>query len=522
MLRLAEGTPDAEPLGAASTVAAIGHVPAEARFPEGTKRIVRDLFLRLEARGVRHVHWKSNIRLERTLAGGEDVDILVDRRDAGLLQSVLAEGGFKLARSRSGVDHPGVFHAIGLDEDAAELVDVHAYFQVVSGDSLVKNYRLPIDDVLLERTRVLHGVRVPAVEAELLLFVLRIALKHVSPVEILKVSRGYGKVAAELAWLRAAADPAETETLIARLDLPGVDAALVRRLADAVAHRRALPRRVLLGCLVAWRLRRLRRLGWPRAAASRLWRVACFAADRLRRRRDLALEAGGTIIALVGPKASGKSTIGRELAARLGRHLAVERVHAGKPPATVLSFLPRLFVPLARRLLPGERLGEYEKPERRARKTYSLFYVARMTLLAYDRRRLLFRALRSTTSGAIVLSDRYPSVRAGAIDSSCFDDEALVKAGPGLKRRLMRLERALYDGLPRARLVLQLAAPLDVAILRDAERVKPGGPNAEAVRRRWELESRAEFGATPVVRLDTGRPLDETVRAAVRAAWEAL
>jgi thymidylate kinase len=391
----------------------------------------------------------------------------------------------------------------------------------VSGDSLVKNYRLPIEDLLLARTRHLHGVKVPAPEVELLLFLLRIALKHVSPIEILKVSLHYRQVSSELSWLREAADLQEAEALLGTW-FPNIEPALFRQLSDAIAEDGALLRRVVLGWRLARQLRNLRRLSFPAAVASRLWRTFSFAIGRLKRRRDLVLLTSGAIVALVGPKGTGKSTIGRELAARLGRHLLVLPIHAGKPPATVLSFLPRLFVPLARFLFPHERLAEYEKPERRHRKTYSIFYVMRMALLAHDRRKLLFRALRAATTGAIVISDRYPSDAVGAIDSPCFDRETLEKSNFRPKRWFMAKEHALYQTLPKPWLVLRLMAPIETALQRDAGRVKRGGPNAEAVRRRWDLETRAEFATAPTVPINTSGPLDETIRAAMRAVWDAL
>ena len=177
------------------------------------KAAIRSLFNSLERKGVRYCHWKSNIRLEQTLAAAEDIDLLIDTRDATLFRAALLENGFKTAQSRSGIGHPGVFHAIGLDEASDELVHLHAYFQIVSGDSLVKSYRLPVESTLLEQTRYLHGVRVPTLEAELVLFALRIALKHVSPIEILMVNRDYRWVSRELAWLREAANAERAEAL---------------------------------------------------------------------------------------------------------------------------------------------------------------------------------------------------------------------------------------------------------------------------------------------------------------------
>jgi thymidylate kinase len=486
-----------------------------------SKAAIRNLFSSLEQKGVRYCHWKSNIRLEETLAAAEDIDLLVDQRDAELFHTALLENGFKLTQSRSGIGHPGVFHALGLDEASAELVHLHAYFQIVSGDSLAKSYRLPIERSLLQQTRYLHGVRVPIPEAELVLFALRIALKHLGPIEILMTSRHYRSVLSELGWLREAANAQRAEALCTAW-FPSIDPPLLRQLLDAIGAERALARRIVLGWRVARRLRELRRLSPMLGALSRLWRVLSLLAKRFRRRGDLVLQTGGMIVALVGPKATGKSTIGRALAASLGQHLDVIRIHVGKPRATPLTLLPRFFLPTARVLLLKERAGEYEKPERRREQRYSLVYIFRMTLLAYDRRKLVGRALRAATAGSVVITDRYPSESVGAIDSSCFDDVAVARCSSPLKRWLMNQERALYKGLPKPNLVLRLTAPVETTIERDARRQKHGGPDPAAVRRRWELENRPEFSGTSEIRVDTNRPLDETIRTVVRAVWAAM
>jgi hypothetical protein len=495
--------------------------PAESDHAAPTvmsKAAILSLFRSLEQKGVRYCHWKSNIRLEATLAAAEDVDLLVDPHDASPFYAALLENGFGLTQSRSGIGHPGVIHALALDERSAELVHVHAYFQIVSGDSLVKSYRLPIERSLLKHTRYLHGVRVPTAEAELVLFALRIALKHVEPVEILMAQRDYRSISAELSWLRAAADPERSAELCTAW-FPRIEAVLFRQLLDAIEIKRAVARRIVLGYRVAWRLRGLRRLNPILATVSRLRRVLSLLAQRVQGRSDLVLQTGGTIVALVGPKASGKSTLGQVLVTRLGEHLDVRRIHAGKPPATALTLLPRLVVPAARFLLPGERAGEYERPERRRERRYSLLYVLRMTLLAYDRRKLLTRAMRAATAGSIVISDRYPSRSVGSIDSCCFDEQALAKCNSRLKRWLMNRERALYKDLPSPDLILRLVAPIETTLERDARRLKQGGPDAKALRRRWELEGRCEFSGTPVIQIDTDQPLHATVRAAIGAVW---
>jgi thymidylate kinase len=468
--------------------------------------------------GVSYCHWKSNVRPEASLAGEEDLDLLVSRDDAAAFQAALAENDFRLALSRNGIGHPGVFHAFALDIGRRQLVHVHAYFQVVTGDSLVKSYHFPIQHALLAAERRLFNVRVPPPEVELVLFLLRVALKHTSLVEVLLVNRGYNAISQELAWLRAAANENQAAELWDAW-VPGAGRDLLRDLMAAVENKDALARRVFLGMRVAWHVRRYRRISIFPAAVSRLRRVMVLLLRRIRKRRELTLQTGGMIIACVGPKASGKSTLSKAVAGQLGRHFDVRQAHVGKPPPTVLSFLPALLVPLARRLIPKERSGEYELAERRQEGHYSFIHVLRMALLAYDRRAMLRRCWRAACTGSIVLTDRYPSGTAGAIDSSRFDDAAVARCTSQTKRWMMKCERALYTGLPQPDLIIRLVAPIETTLRRDAERIKEDGPDPAALKRRWRMETEAKYPGAKVFEVSTEQPLDASLAKVLEAIW---
>lgn len=484
------------------------------------KAIVRTLFDGLEAQGVRYCHWKSNVRLRDTLAGRTDIDILVDPRDGEAFLQVLLNTGFRLTQAGIGNGHPGVFHALGLDDATAELCDLHAYFRIVSGDSIVKSYRLPVEKALLEQCRHLHGVRVPVPAAELAIFVLRIILKHASAVEARKCGRYCDQVVSELAWLLEQCRREDAAALCIGW-FPAIDRPLFDEMIDAVGDPGAVARRKMLGRRLARRLRPLRRLSGSAIQLSRLVRLYAVLQKRLSGRRSLSPLTGGTIVALVGPKGTGKSTLATEIAARLGRYLAVRPIHAGKPPMSPLSWAPLRLKPFLRSLMPGERLRARRKPERRE-SGVSLVHVVRRLLIAHDRRRLLHSAARAAASGCIIISDRYPSAIPGAADSSEFDAVAIKTTASPLVRRLMDRELSIYRALPAPDVVLRLSAPLETAVARDAGRNKPKGPDPDAVRGRWVSENLAEFPGAKLVQIDTGGPLDETVRSAVRAVWRAL
>jgi hypothetical protein len=353
---------------------------------------------------------------------------------------------------------------------------------------------------------------------ELVLFTLRNALKHAHLVEFLMARRDAKKTDEEIAWLRSSAN-FERAAELSRALFPELGQNVCQQLLNTFGAADApMTARIGLARKTARLLRGRRRYGPFTAGMWRGYRVAAMLMNRVSGRRDLVPESGGSIVALVGPKATGKSTLSAELTRRLGTYLDVVHIHAGKPPATALTFLPRLLIPVARRLFPGERPGEYEKQDRRSKRKYSLLYCLRMMMLAHDRYILLARALRLSAAGALVISDRYPSMATGAIDSSCFDDDALTSAGSRLKRWMMTRERALYARMPKPSFVLRLSAPMETAISRDASRNKVGGPDGAAVRRRWDMETGGVFGSR-VLAVRTDRQLQETIDHIVRAAW---
>ena len=482
-----------------------------------TSSIERMLFAALEHEGVRYCHWKSNIRLDQTLCGLQDIDLLVHPSDSGAFQRIINECGFKLTVSRMGAGHPGVFHALAWDNDHGRLLDLHAYHQLISGDSFVKSFRFPVEEDMLARSTSLMGVRIPDPSSELVLFLIRILLKHISIVETLKVNAHYDECTEELAWLLQRSEIAEaaavSDNWFPSLRIPLPD------MIECVA-KGSIPARMAMGMRVAWALRHQRRLGHVAGLCSRIMRTGKHYAVRLRSRRNLTLLTGGAWIALVGPKGTGKSTLASLLAKRLGKNLDVKTIHVGKPPATWLSMLPRLLLPAARKALPNERLSQYEKPERRAERRYSTYFIIGKLIVAYDRQRLLDRSMRAMASGTIVISDRCPGTNAKGLDGSAFDDLAVTRASSRVQRWLMERERAIYRQLPQPRLVLKLNAPIEKAIERDLARRKPGGPDPSAIQRRWTLESEAEFAKSTVCQIDTDGDIEETLRAVVTRVWQ--
>jgi thymidylate kinase len=496
--------------------------PAAVEAPELFRRLIETL----EHRGVLCCHWKSNTFLREALRGRGDLDLLVDRADAATFESVLAWLGFKRAVDELGGSLPAVSHFFGLDRPTGALIHLHAYYQVVTGESLLKNYRLPIERLLLEDRRYVDGVPIPSADAELIVFVIRAMAKHSSLVEYLLLQRrhgaGYEALRAELQALLAECDLERSCDLLRRW-LPPVDPSLFAECIEALRCDAPLARRAWLARRLHSRLRCYERL---RPVPALFLRTSVVGALALRRMRGAGSSKrpanGGAVIAFVGPEATGKSTLAREVSTWLGAAFDVRSVHLGKPPSTWLTLLPNLAVPLLRKRLPRHRTTRMEtgQPDGGAGRV-SLLFGLRAVFDAWDRRALAISAHRDALRGRVVLCDRYPSTLVGAMDSP----RLRVLPRDGWRGRLLRwmseLERRLYRQIPPPDTVIRLTVPVQVAIERNRERQKKGKETDHYV------AGRHARGVVPVypartIEFDSDRSQTQTVAAARQLVWDAL
>lgn len=487
---------------------------------------VHKLIEELNANGIRYCHWKSNLSLEEALEGQTDIDLLVHRQDASTFGAILGRLSFRPAITTDGEAFPSVEHYYALDDESGVLVHVHAYFRVITGESLTKNYRLPIEEMLLQNTREVDSVRVPTKSAELVVFTIRMMLKHTSAMELVLLARYWKKVKHEIAWLLESDSINETIDLV-NCWLPSLDADLFSDCVAALTSPASLLRRMRLGHRLRSQLRPYARHSIVRGWMGGVQKFTIMLFRRLTRsHKGMVPSSGGVVIAFVGSEATGKSTLLAEMRSWLGEHFAVKQIHAGKPRSTIVSFFPNLLLPALRSLLPSHRSTRVEseyvaiEPSEKSQTTFPLIFGIRSSLLAYDRRALLTRAFSRAANGTIVLCDRYPSLLSGAPDSPQLSHFPASHGRYSVRRWLARIEARLYREIPPPDLVIYLSAPLEVTVSRNATRGKK--EPEDYVRWRHARTSNLEFGRTPVHKIDTDQPFHQTVLEVKKAIWNAL
>lgn len=486
------------------------------------QRLIEDL----NRTGLKYCHWKSNLALADGLVGGTDVDLLVARQDAAQFRAFLSQHDFRPAVDRGSDDYPSVEHYFALDEESGVLAHVHAYYRVITGESLAKNYHFPIEEMLLENTRLEGAIRVPMKAAELVVFTLRMMLKHTQLVELVMLSRDWDHARQEVDWLLEPGALEEAMMLVSKW-LPAVSTGLFAKCVAALQMPAPLHRRIWLGYILRSRLS-----GYARHSIFRAWQIGISKFSKMAFRRlthskkGMVPLAGGAVIAFVGPEATGKSTLLNETSKWLGEHLEVERIHAGKPKSSVLTFLPGLLVPVLRKALPGLRSSKVELQYanravgEKTKKVYPLIFALRAALLAYDRYTLLTRAFAHAANGNIVLCDRYPSLTNGAADSPQLGQFPVSRDRYPLRYILARVEERLYRQIPPADLVISLTVPVEVAVRRNKNRGKE--EPEEYLRNRHANSANLNYENTVIHMINTDQPLDNTILEVKKAIWKVL
>ena len=474
--------------------------------------LVRELCDALDADGLRQCHWKSNAFLGRSRTGTNDLDLLIARADSERFSAVLHRLGFKLALSRRG-SLPGVCSYYGYDEEADRLVHVHAHYQLVVGDDLTKNYRIPLEEVFLDSATDEGDFRVPAPELELILLVIRLTLKHLTwDALVAHLARIPKDARHELAYLQERVDRERVDELLERC-LPFVDRqtfAGCERLVDADAggwH----------GVRVATRLvaelepcaRR------PRGADVRLkmWRRGLGIVRRLVSyeppRKQLA--AGGAVIAVVGADGAGKSTAVEALYKWLSHDFAVTRVHLGRPPRSRITSVVGLLT--RARSAVGIVLGQRPRSVAVDDPTWRSYHAWLLTAVARDRY-LAIRSLRRVASnGEIVVCDRWPLPQLSRMDTPRIHRNITPESAGRLVRALSALELRYYRAMTRPDALIVLLVDPEVAVAR-----KPEEP-ADFVRGRWKEMWQVDWDAMGAHVIDAGRSREEVLHHLKSLVW---
>jgi thymidylate kinase len=485
--------------------------------------LVEELCTALAAHGVDYCHWKSNEAIDRSASADNDLDLLISREHGTLFTEVVHSLGFKQARQQHTKEFPGVLHFIGIDPQTKKFVDIHAHFQLVVGDDMTKNHRLPIERAYLASCTQDSIFRLPAPELELAVLVIRLVLKHATWDAKLTFQ---GSLAAserrEVDYLRARTDWGTVAAVLSE-HLPFINADLWDRCVRWVMREGPGWDGVNVARDLSHALSAHTRAAWLPDLTLKVYRRGMLFTRRrvLRRPAERSwLESGGAVIALVGSDGAGKSTALDATAEWLSGVFRTTTLHLGKPPPGAVTLASRaawgLASPLRSKSVTGTAALEASSPSEpvSARGTA---HVALEVLIARDRYRAYVRARRAAARGKLVLCDRFPLPGVMEMDGALSARMRLEHNASWPVRRLVSLEQHYYRQLMDPDVLIVLRVHPEVAVERKRGEEPEGfvRPRAEEV---WNLS----WAETPAVVIDANQPQDRVLAEVKNAIWSRL
>ncbi len=292
----------------------------------GALVLVEELCGQLDSAGISYCHWKSNEAIERSASGENDLDLLIERRDADRFREILVRLGFKQARPGPSREIPGLIDYYGLDADTGLFVHLQAHYQLVLGDDMTKNYRLPVEADYLASVGPPGLIRQPAPDFELAVFAIRMVLKHATwDAQLSLLGRLSASEARERTYLfdRVPA-PQRSELVAARL--PMLSKNVLDHCLAALEHTPSRRELAQLAAALEEELapyaRQPRAIDVPRRVVRRFLRASRRLTGKPARKK---LTDGGCLVALEGQRHDDAVEVAGHLEVALGRMFPVKR-----------------------------------------------------------------------------------------------------------------------------------------------------------------------------------------------------
>ena len=517
------------------TQSMINHVQPEDTLPQMDSSVlplVQELCNVLRIENIDYCHWKSNNMLERSANGDNDLDLLISRADGSRFTEILFRLGFKQAHAPGEKQMPGVLDYYGYDEQAEKWVHVHAHYQLIMGHDMTKNFRLALEMPYLESAVQGELFRVPAVEFEFIVLVIRMILKHSTWDAILgregKLKTSERK---ELTYLQALINQARVNEIL-KSHLPYIDLDLFGKCVQALQPGCSTWMRMKTGQELQRRLQTNAVYPLSIDTFLKLWRRVILMIQRriFKSSSKYRLEIGGAMIAILGGDGAGKTTAVDALYAWLSKNFESTRVHMGKPAWSWVTIAIRSILKV------GQILGLYpleasfdETLEQKSLVSPGYPYLIREVCRSRDRYWTYIKARRFAAKGRLVILDRFPLPEIEIMDGA--QTEQFIRRlqnGPRAKqfltpnleswfaRFLVKLEENYYHQIVSPEVLIVLRVEPAIAVQRKTDE----DPNSVEKRSTeiWQLN----WETTDAHLIDASKPKTEVASELKTLIWSRL
>ena len=448
-----------------------------------------------------YVSWKNNHELDAYLEGDGDMDVVVaPEHRAAFMALAFSDGWGELENPLA--QFPWVCHLFRVGA-ASRVYHLHVYFRLVTGESWLKEYVLPLEKFLLEnRVRADNsGVWVLDDQVQRYMFALRHLLKGGSISSRSLYRRELSSYRQEWA---ACGGPDGWDP-----DLGPIDLTPYVRGANLDGEWIGLPS-IGAAMRLRWSLWPFLRVGIWTLPARRITSFLARALNKVFWKRKKVFPQGGLVIAISGVDGSGKSTMLGAMQEFYSGFATVEGFQLGRPQGSILEGV--------RRLVSRGRRGRLQDSGSSSSYVKTVPRAVAAAILAWIRLRTARAAVRAARRGHLVLTDRWPSAELGKMDGPKISPD--WSSLPWLVRKLGAFEEWTYSRMPSADVCVVLTVSIGSALARNKNRMKADKETDSEIRRRFEANQQANPIARKVIRFDNDGEFNVMREELIKAIWD--
>lgn len=472
--------------------------------------ICKSLFKCLNSSNIRYCHWKSNIRLSKSLNGETDLDLLIENKDKEKFERVLQQFTIKRIKSPSEKQYYGLEDYLGFDNNTGKLIHLHIHYMLVLGQKYTKNYYIPIEILLFENLIIKNTVRIPCPEMELILLVIRAHMK-VDIYSILKhlIKNLMGEkyipypkdIEEEFVELIYASNMEKLKKLLLQSNLPLPEEYFITfftKLGNNELRFYDVSRMKKQVLLAMKNFRHYKGFKIHFKHYSMVFRNLPFIRKYFKSQRKT-LEGKGFIYSIVGADGSGKSTLVTDLNRWLSWKLVVSKLYYGIPKSNFIKYLSWLI-----RGLNKFRLNILAN----LLDNYMWLFIAR------NRFNVFKKSVCLAVKGNIVITDRFPLKDFWSMQNP-MDGPRLNSQYNLFCKHFLEIEKNYYE---------RIQTPDHVFVLQaDIEELRKRKTDLEYATHRIKAQAVNGIKESAHIHLiDANRPYSEVVLDVKREIWKTL
>ena len=476
-------------------------------------KLSKELIDTLVQEKIKYCHWKSNLLLNEALEGYDDLDLLVDKKDMYSFEIAILSIGFKEGSNKN-INFSGIKHFYGYDKGSGNILHLHVYYQIKTGPSWTKSMRFDFEEYFLDNLTIHEsGMPVPVKHIEFTMFIFRIMLKYSKINEFILVNKENKRTLKEIEYLSVDMDENKLEEFLALY----FDNITKKELFEYVSiiQKGSTLTKYINGKSLKKKLSGYHYIVAFQENINNITQFSYRVINKLFLKQKKKFHTAGMFIVVAGLDATGKTTITTELKKWIGKNITTTMVHFGKPSSTLLTYPFNLLIRLVRKNSDNSSLKSSIKTDDKPK---SLLYVIRQVILAKDRYSLAKKCWNKVSNGEIVICDRYKSEDFGVMDSKRLNPELYS----GIKLKLAQLENNFYNKMPIPDILFYLNVPVEVAVIRNKERIKEGKESEEFIRIRHEQNQGLKYKAKNNYLIDTNKEYKEVIEDIKTKIWDVL